>query len=537
MSTFPAVSVIVPVFNPGADFDDCVASLLGQTMRPGELELIFVDDGSTDGTPARLDALAAEHPHVRVVHTPNSGWPGRPRNIGIELARGEYVYFVDNDDWLEHDAIERMHAAARRDAADVVIGKVVGHGRTVPRALFRESVHGVPFDSARFLALLTPHKLFRRETLDVHGIRFPEGRRRLEDHLFVVHAYFHAARISVLADRPYYHWMLRDRARHASSRRIDPEGYFANVREVLDLVVEHTEPGPLRDGLLSHWYRGKMLGRVGGGGFRRRDDEFNRRLVAVIRALALDRYDESVHERLAFNLRVRSLLLRAGRYDALQQLAELESGLRAVVRARVRGDGQRVVLGVTATLGGLELARDGGRIVWRPPASLGEPLGGAALDVTDEVGAGRVQLFLHSLRDGSEYLVGGDSQTALVGSRPVLTARAEITADERRRRRPAAGRRLGGARRRQRGRLLALAVRAPQRRATRAHGLHGRARSSPRRCAAPVAGDPDRRAPPPGHARPAASLPGRDDIRIGVTWHSWRTVREGVTPSRRAPRG
>ncbi len=377
MHTAPAVSVIVPVFNPGADFDDCVASLLGQTMCPGELELIFVDDGSTDGSPARLDALAAEHPHVRVVHTPNSGWPGRPRNVGIELARGEYVYFVDNDDWLERDAIERMHAAAQRDAADIVIGKVVGHGRTVPRGLFRESVHGAPFDSARFLALLTPHKLFRRALLDANAIRFPEGRRRLEDHLFVVHAYFHAARISVLADRPYYHWMLRDRARHASSRRIDPEGYFDNVREVLDLVVEHTEPGPLRDRLLSHWYRGKMLGRVGGGGFRRRDDEFNRRLVAAIRTLALERYDERVHERLGFNLRVRSLLLRAGRYDALQQLAELESGLRAAVRARVRGDGQRVVLGVTATLGGLELVRDGERVAWHPPAPLREALGGA----------------------------------------------------------------------------------------------------------------------------------------------------------------
>src|SRR3954454_6214755 len=118
----PKVSVIVPVFNPGSDIDELIASLLGQTLPPSELELIFVDDGSTDATPARLDALAAEHRHVRVEHIPNSGWPGKPRNIGLDLATGDYVFFVDNDDWIEHDALERVHAMAVADRADIVIG-------------------------------------------------------------------------------------------------------------------------------------------------------------------------------------------------------------------------------------------------------------------------------------------------------------------------------------------------------------------------------------------------------------------------------
>ena len=81
----PKVAVVVPVYNPGPYLDQCVRSVLAQTMPPGDLEVLFVDDGSTDGSGATLDALAAAHPHVRVIHEPNSGWASRPRNVGIEL--------------------------------------------------------------------------------------------------------------------------------------------------------------------------------------------------------------------------------------------------------------------------------------------------------------------------------------------------------------------------------------------------------------------------------------------------------------------
>ena len=107
-----------------------------------------------------------------------------------------------------------MHAMAVRDDADIVIGKVVGYGpgKLIPKTLFVENRSGIRLgDWASILWLLSPHKLFRRSMLDEHGIRFPEGRRRLEDHLFVMHAYFHARSISVLADYPCYHWMVRER--------------------------------------------------------------------------------------------------------------------------------------------------------------------------------------------------------------------------------------------------------------------------------------------------------------------------------------
>src|SRR3954471_21039834 len=129
------VSAIVPVYNPGAGIDECISTLLDQSLSATDYEVIFVDDGSTDGTGERLDDLAAAHANVHVRHIPNSGWPGRPRNLGLDDAKGEFVYFVDNDDRIGREALERLYERAVRDAADVVVGKVVGHGKAVPREL------------------------------------------------------------------------------------------------------------------------------------------------------------------------------------------------------------------------------------------------------------------------------------------------------------------------------------------------------------------------------------------------------------------
>ncbi len=450
------VSVIVPVYNPGSRIDACIASLLGQSLPADEYELVFVDDGSTDETPARLDELARTHPNVRVEHTPNSGWPGRPRNIGLDLARGEFVYFVDNDDWLGRQALERLHGAAERHESDIVIGKVVGHGRLVPRALFIRNRRETPLDWQPLLGLLTPHKLFRKSLLDEHGIRFPEGRRRLEDHLFVVHSYFHARRISVVASYPCYHWMRSPGDVNAAWRQFDPADYFDNVREVLDLVDRHTEPGPVRSGMYAQWYRGKMLGRVGGPPFLRREPEYRRRLYEEIRRLALERYGPEIEGDLQFNLRVRSRLLRAGRYEALEALARFESQLRADVKVRrVSGEAGELSIELEASLGSdaeaLAVARRGARYHWLPPQALRDELPEEALDLTDELQKGRIQVLLHSVADGTEYVVPSVTETALVSA--LGRARGEAARPDRaRRHRASEGRRRGAAAARRMGR-------------------------------------------------------------------------------------
>jgi glycosyltransferase involved in cell wall biosynthesis len=177
------VSVVVPVYNPGEYFGPCVDSLTSQSMPSDEFEIICIDDGSTDETPALLDELAEKHSNLRVIHQPNSGWPGQPRNVGLDAAQGEYVFFCDHDDWLGTEALQRLYDFATSCGSDIVLPKMAGLQRRIPRVVFSQTTRRCTLSDSAIMDSLTPHKLFRREFLNEHQIRFPEGKRRLEDHL------------------------------------------------------------------------------------------------------------------------------------------------------------------------------------------------------------------------------------------------------------------------------------------------------------------------------------------------------------------
>ena len=324
------VSVIVPVYNPGRYLERCVDSVLHQSLPETEYETIFVDDGSTDDSPARLDALAAAHPNVRVIHQENSGWPGKPRNVGIDAARGEYVFFLDHDDALGPEALERLHDFATRNGSDVVIGKMAGHRRWVPAQLFVRTRDRVTLWDAPIVEALTPHKLFRRAFLADHRLRFPEGRRRLEDHVFVLEAYFAASVISVLADPVCYHFYQRPDRKGASTGLTDPTYYYGFVREVLGIVEANTEPGPRRDALLQRFVRIQLLNRLRGPRFLGHPAAYRASLFAEIRSVVEDHVPPSVDELLAPFQRVQMALVRASRLDLLVEAAKWEQELAAV---------------------------------------------------------------------------------------------------------------------------------------------------------------------------------------------------------------
>jgi glycosyltransferase involved in cell wall biosynthesis len=345
------VSVVVPVYNPGSFIEPGIASILAQTMPPDQLEAVFIDDGSTDETPDRLDALAAAHSNVRVIHTPNSGWAGRPRNIGIREARGEYIQFMDQDDSLAPDALERLYEMAVRNRSDIVIGKVASNFRPVPQHLFRRNIDACTLRDAPLISSLTPHKMFRTAFLREHRIEFPEGRRRLEDQLFMVRAYLAAGTVSVLADRVCYIYARRADGGNAAASNPDPAMYFGNLREILDVIVANTEPGPLRTELLGRFYRTGMIDRLSEPFYLVRPESVQQALYREIRALAVDFADDEVQARLGSVRQIRSDLLRADRPRALLELARRLRRLRAIARLREeRWTGRRLRVELDARL-------------------------------------------------------------------------------------------------------------------------------------------------------------------------------------------
>ncbi|MDY6305282.1 MAG: glycosyltransferase family 2 protein [Oribacterium sp.] len=112
-------SVIIPAYNVSAYLEKCVSSVLEQTR--GDFEVIVVNDGSTDSTPQICEQLRGKDRRVRVIHKPNGG-VSSARNIGIQAATGEYVFFLDGDDWIPEYCLSDLHTLRERTHADIVMG-------------------------------------------------------------------------------------------------------------------------------------------------------------------------------------------------------------------------------------------------------------------------------------------------------------------------------------------------------------------------------------------------------------------------------
>ena len=336
----PKVSVIVPVYNPGAEHRrlHLVAARAVAARRTSTRS----SSSTTVRPTGRRRGSTRSRPSTATCGSSTSrtraGRAGRATSAST-WRRGEFVYFVDNDDWLEREALERLHATAVENGADIVIGKVVGHGKVVRAACSAQPSRRRRSSGRRCCGCSPPHKLFRRALLDEHGIRFPEGTPppRGPPRSW-------SAPTSTPSGSPCWPTTPATTGCAAATTstprpaRLDPVGYFDNVREVLDLVEAHTEPGAAaRPSCYAHWYRGKMLGRVGGRAVRAARAPVLARALRRDPPLALERYGERRATSAAVQP-ARALEAAARGQPRVARRARRASRTSCARASRVRGD-------------------------------------------------------------------------------------------------------------------------------------------------------------------------------------------------------
>ncbi|MBF0011556.1 glycosyltransferase family 2 protein [Enterococcus casseliflavus] len=235
------ISVIIPVYNAGNFIKPTLDSLKNQTMDKSDFEILAVDDLSTDNSLEILESYRTDLPNLRIIkRETNSGGPMVPRNDAIEMAKGEYVQFLDNDDYLGEDALKRLYAFATENNSDVIFGKYKGiNGRGVPKSQFlKGNIAHADIIKDNLIYTIAPHKMFRRKMLIDQDIRFEtEIRPGDEDKLFVMRAYLDAKVISILSDYDYY-YVVRRPGENLSVASIpqNPELHFIAQKKVLHYI-------------------------------------------------------------------------------------------------------------------------------------------------------------------------------------------------------------------------------------------------------------------------------------------------------------
>lgn len=251
----PDVTVITGAYNSMPYITRSVTSVLEQTIGVDRLQILVINDGSTDGTGAELDRLAAANPGLTVIHQENSGGPAGPRNVGLERATGRYVFFLDADDFLGRETLARMVETADANGTDVVLGKMVGvNGRGAPTSMFHQNLARTDVFSSRVYWTLNPMKLFRRELVERHKLRFRPELKVGQDQPFTSAAYLHAAGISVIADYDCVYWVKRDDGGNNTSVTKGTAPRIRFLEAMFELVGEQVPEGPRRDHLLARHY-------------------------------------------------------------------------------------------------------------------------------------------------------------------------------------------------------------------------------------------------------------------------------------------
>ena len=212
----PKISIIVAIYNVQDYIAKCLESLSSQTLK--DIEIICVNDGSTDKSLEVIEKFAQKDKRIKIINQENKG-VAAARNVGLENATGEYLQFVDGDDWINFGLCERVYNLAKKHGSDIVMFNVafydnkkncVINGKFFDIKKWKNHVDENTIHthndckSIFYGNLSAANKLYRKGFIDEIGCKFPLN-IRFEDHLFHLHSIFCANKINIIDEKHYYY--------------------------------------------------------------------------------------------------------------------------------------------------------------------------------------------------------------------------------------------------------------------------------------------------------------------------------------------
>lgn len=244
MTSTMRFTIGIAAYNAEKSINEGLESVVNQHFDLSKVEVLIVDDHSTDNTLEKIEPYKHKL-NLRVIQLPeNSGGPGKPRNVAIKEANGEFILFLDSDDYIAPDLLKDADQMINSYHSEVLLFKMRGvNGRGVPKSMYLKTEPNANIATSKVIYTLSPTKMFQTQLLRDNDIFFPVNLKSAEDQLFTMRAYLHAQTISILADKDYYYLVTRE-GEHMSAAFVAPEKFYFIMKEIIKAIYENGQENP-----------------------------------------------------------------------------------------------------------------------------------------------------------------------------------------------------------------------------------------------------------------------------------------------------
>ena len=256
------ISVILPIYNVEDYLEETLDCLLNQTII-SDIEVLMIDDGSTDNSRYIIEKFALDYENFHAYHKVNEG-QGIARNYGLEFAKGEYVLFLDSDDYIPYNSYEKLYNLASGNDSDIIIGDVLrfSNYNVWSDGLFKHSFEGLTHDIESTTLNQRPqllwdtstsNKLYKREFIEKNNIRFLDKKIFFEDLLFSTESYIKANSIYI-SNWVFYYWRFRGRKTSVTQQHSDIKNFYDRI-EILHLIDKLMKDNGVSQDLIHYEYK------------------------------------------------------------------------------------------------------------------------------------------------------------------------------------------------------------------------------------------------------------------------------------------